>query len=134
MRKLQVLLRVVGIVQLVLGLAYLLFPHDILQAMGHSAIAADIAYPLGMLASRFLVYGALLLVIARDPAANRLLISGMVFIQIIDLAVEMFYTVQGTVGLALSAFPMFNATIIALLLWLWKPASKGIASVRGELV
>ncbi len=121
MKKLQVLLRVVGVVQLVLGVGYLLFPHVLLQAMGHSAIAADIAYPLGMLASRFLVYGALLLLIARNPIANRLLISGMVFIQLIDLAVGLFYTAQGTVGLALSAFPMFNATVIALLLWLWKP-------------
>lgn len=122
--KIKVLLIIVGIVQLVLGLTYLLTPNSILHWMGHSAVAGDIAYPLGMLSSRFLVYGSLLLLATRSPSDNRTLILGMIWIQIIDLAVGVFYTMQGTVGIALSGFPMFNATIIALLLWLWMPTSK----------
>jgi hypothetical protein len=132
MKKIRVLVFVVGIVQIILGLAFLLAPHGILRWMGHSPIANDISYPLGMLSSRFLVYGALMLIAAKNPGENRLLIMGMVWIQIIDLAVGMFYTLQSTVALSLSAFPMFNATVIALLLWLWRPAqkqTKGVPSI-----
>lgn len=122
MKKVKVLLLVVGIVQIVLGLLYMLMPNATLHWMGHSTVADDIAYPLGMLSSRFIVYGALLLLASRSPAEHRLLIVGMVWIQIIDLAVGLYFTLQGTVGIALSGFPMFNATVIALLLWLWMPS------------
>ena len=94
------------------------------EIVGHSAVADDIAYPLGMLSSRFMVYGTLLLLVSRSPEDNRMLILGMIWIQVIDLVVGMFYTMQGTVGIALSGFPMFNAAVIALLLWLWMPAHK----------
>ena len=74
-----------------------------------------------MLAARFLVYGALLITASRDPARHRLLILGMVGIQLIDLAAGAYYTATGVVGLKLSAFPMFNAALIALLFWIWRP-------------
>ncbi len=122
MKKIKVLLWIVGLVQITLGLAYLLAPHGILQWMGHSTVLDDIAYPLGMLSSRFLVYGVLLLVAARSPAEHRLLMLGMVWIQVLDLAVGLYYTLNGIVGITLSGFPMFNASLIALLLWLLMPA------------
>lgn len=129
MKKINVLLCVVGVVQLVLGLLYLLMPNNLLHWMGHSAVANDIAYPLGMLSSRFLVYGYLLLLASKSPADNRMLILGMMWIQVIDLAVGVFYTLQGTIGIALSGFPMFNAAVFALLLWLWMPAHKQAGQV-----
>jgi hypothetical protein len=119
--KLKVLLIAVGVVQLVLGVAYLFAPHALLQWMGHSLPAADINYPFGMLAARFLAYGLGMLVIARAPAQHTFWIKNMVFIQMIDLAVGLFYTMAGTVSLQLSAFPMFNAMLIAVLLWVWRP-------------
>lgn len=119
--KLKIFLAVVGIVQLVLGVAYLLVPQQFLAAMGHSPTAPDINYPLGMLAARFLAYGIGLLVMVRAPERHAFWIANMVFIQIIDLAVGVFYTLNGVVPLKLSAFPMFNATLIAVLLWWWRP-------------
>lgn len=124
MKKVKVLLSVVGVAQLVLGFLYLLAPNAILHWMGHSAVAGDIAYPLGMLSSRFLVYGVLLLLATRNPAEHRLLILGMIWIQVIDLAAGLYFTLQGAVGISLSGFPMFNATAIALLLWLWMPSRR----------
>ena len=123
--KLKAFLVIVGIVQLVLGTAYLFAPQSFLAAMGHSATAADINYPLGMLAARFLAYGIGLLAMARAPQRHGFWIVNMVFIQIVDLAVGMFYTLNGVVPLSLSGFPMFNATLIALLLWLWRPRVTG---------
>ena len=127
MRKTRYLMLAVGIVQLILGLFYLLVPHGMLAWMGHSAVADDIAYPLGMLAARFLVYGVLLIVGSRDPKKHRLLILGMVGIQIVDLTVGGYYTARGVVPLSLSAFPMFNAAVIALWLWWWRPAASPAA-------
>lgn len=119
--KLKIFLIVVGVVQLLLGIAYLFFPQEFLRLMGHSLPAPDIDYPLGMLAARFLAYGAGMFVIARAPDRHAFWITNMAAIQLIDLAVGMFYTLSGTIPLKLSAFPMFNATLIALLLWLWRP-------------
>lgn len=121
--KLKALLIAVGVVQLVLGLAYLFFPHELLRWMGHSTPADDLNYPLGMLAARFLAYGLGMFVIARAPDRHLFWIQNMVLIQAIDLAVGLFYTFVGTIPLKLSAFPMFNAILIAVLLWLWRPKS-----------
>jgi hypothetical protein len=121
MRKLKILLRLVGVIQIVLGLAYLFAPALLLEAIGHSIPPDDIFYPLGMLAARFLVVGAVFIYIARDPIQHRLWITAMVLIQLVDLAVGVFYTTTGVVALADSLFPMFNATWIAALLYLWRP-------------
>lgn len=121
--KLKALLIAVGVVQLVLGLAYLFIPHELLRWMGHSIPTDDLNYPLGMLAARFLAYGLGMFVIARAPDRHAFWIQNMVMIQVLDLAVGLFYTFSGTIPLNLSAFPMFNAALIAMLLWLWRPKS-----------
>lgn len=122
MHRLKVLLWVIGSVQRVLGLAYLFAPQAFLGLLGHSHPAADINYPLGMLASRFIAYGLAFFLIARAPERHPLWIDNMILIQAIDLAVGIYYTATGTVGLSLSAFPMFNATLFIVLLWWWRPA------------
>ena len=121
MKKLRILLRLVGAIQIVLGLFYLLAPSFLLEAIGHSIPQDDIFYPLGMLASRFLVFGVVFIYIARDPVQHRLWIIAMIFIQLIDLAVGVYYTATGVVALSDSLFPMFNAVWIATLLYLWRP-------------
>jgi hypothetical protein len=126
MRKLTVLLVIIGVVQVVLGLLYLFMPLQFLALMGHTVPAADTAYPLGMLAARFLAYGVGMFVIARDPERNGFWIDNMILIQVVDLAVGLFLTANGTITLAHSAFPMFNATMFILLLSLWRPRRKGL--------
>lgn len=119
----RIALRVVGSIQIVLGLAYLLAPNMLLLKMGHSLPAADLLYPFGMLSSRFLAYGIGLWIISADPEKHILWIRLMAFIQLIDLAVGVFYTATGAIPLSLSAFPMFNAIWIGLLFAFWKPAA-----------
>ncbi len=119
--KLKVLLRVIGVVQLVLGLMYLFIPMKFLGMMGHSVPEPDIAYPLGMLAARFLAYGVGMLFIAREPEKQLFWINNMILIQVLDLAVGIFYTATGIAGLSHSGFPMFNATLFIILLTLWHP-------------
>jgi hypothetical protein len=121
MKKLTWLLRIVGTIQIVLGLSYLFAPDFLLRAMGHSLPQADINYPLAMLAARFIAYGAALVYISGAPAQHRLWINFMILIQLIDLLAGIFYTASGVVSLALSGFPMFNAMWIIVLLFLWRP-------------
>ncbi len=125
----RIALRVVGSIQIVLGLAYLLAPNALLLKMGHSLPAADLLYPLGMLASRFLAYGIGLWIISTDPEKHILWIRLMAFIQLIDLSVGVFYTATGVVPMSLSAFPMFNAIWIGLLFAFWKPVSSSALKV-----
>jgi len=124
MKKLNYLLKVIGSIQIILGLAYLFVPALFLHAMGHSTPQPDMFYPLGMLAARFIAYGIALFFIASAPAKHVLWINFMILIQLIDLGVGIFYTSMGVVPLSLSAFPMFNATWIILLLAMWRPGKE----------
>jgi hypothetical protein len=123
MKKLTWLLRVVGAIQITLGILYLFAPRLLLASMGHSIPPPDLDYPLAMLAARFIAYGIAFFLIAPNPGQYRLWINMMILIQLIDLSAGVFYTVTGVVGLALSGFPMFNAGWITLLLTLWRPRS-----------
>ena len=111
---LATLMRLVGVVQLLLERqVYLAVPDWLLAAMGHSSIAADIRYPLGMLAARFWCMAPPAIWAARQPQAHRPWIWGMVAIQLVDLVVGVSHTLAGSVPLSLSGFPMFNALWIS---------------------
>lgn len=125
MRKLTNLLRVVGVLQLVLGTVYLLAPGALTEWMKLSPAPHDANYAYGMLASRFIAYGIGMFVIANDPIHNIFWIKNMILIQVIDLGVGIFYTASGVLSLSSSAFPMFNAILIAGLLFLWRPKQVG---------
>jgi len=121
MKKLTILLRVIGAVQLILGAAYLFAPGAFNASMKLSPTPHDTNYMFGMLAARFIAYGIGMFVIARDPVHNLFWINNMILIQLIDLFVGVFYTVNGTLALSSSAFPMFDAVLFAGLLFLWRP-------------
>jgi len=114
-----VFLRVVGSVQLVLGIAYLFMPGVVLHEMGHTAVSPDLYYPLGMLAARFIAYGVGFWIISRQAKEHALWVALMGLIQAIDLAVGISYTVSGVLPLQLSAFPMFNAVWIGATCAIW---------------
>ncbi|MDO8604065.1 MAG: hypothetical protein Q7K40_01500 [bacterium] len=121
MKKLKILLRLIGVVQLILGAGLLFVPLNLVGWMGLSVIPTDGAYLLGMLAARFLAYGVGMFAIAKNPEKNVFWIKNMLFIQIVDLAVGIFYTINGTLALSVSLFPMVNATAFVALLLFWMP-------------
>ena len=121
MKKLTWLLRIVGVIQITLGILYVAVPGPFLNAMGHSVPAPDVFYPLAMLAARFLAVGIVFLYISSAPYKHRLWIDAMIAIQLIDLAAGIGYTAAGIVPVTLSAMPMFNAIWIAALLFWWRP-------------
>jgi hypothetical protein len=119
MKKLTILLRVVGVLQIVLGLLFLFTPAFVLTAMGHTLPEPDIFYPLAMLSARFISYGIALIFISSEPVKNKLWIYFMILIQLIDLSAGIFYTATGVVSLELSGVAMFNASWIIVLLYLF---------------
>lgn len=119
MNKLSILLKVVGTIQIILGVLYLFAPAFILASMGHSTVEPDIFYPLGMLSSRFIAYGIAFIYISNKALEHKPWIYFMILIQAIDLTVGIYYTSMGTISLELSGFAMFNATWIMLLLYLF---------------
>ena len=121
MKKLSILLIIIGISQLALGTLFLLFPTFFVHWMGLSPIATDGNYLLGMLSARFFVYGIGMFYAARHIENSVFWIRGMFYIQIIDLLVGLYYTLNGTLSIMNSGFPMFNATLFAILLYLWTP-------------
>ena len=121
MKKLSIVLGMVGVAQLVLGICLLIIPQQFAAWMGLSPTGTDINYLFGMLAARFLAYGVGMFVVARSQESNRFWIDNMAFIQAVDLAVGLFYTLNGTLAIKVSAFPMFNASVFMLLLVLWRP-------------
>lgn len=121
MKKTTWLLRVVGGIQIILGILYLFSPGFMLTSMGHSTPEADIHYPLAMLAARFIAYGIAFIYISSDPVQHRLWMVFMILIQLIDLGAGIFYTLIDVVSLELSGFAMFNALWISVLLYLWLP-------------
>ena len=132
MKKLRILLRVVGILQIALGVAYLLAPGALTQWMKLLPAPHDANYAYGMLASRFIAYGIGMFVIAKAPEGNSFWIKNMILVQLIDLGVGVFYTAQGVLALSSSAFPMFNAALIASLLFIWRPKKDG-SEINGSL-
>ena len=119
MKKLTILLRVVGVIQIALGILYLFAPEFLLASMGHTVPQPDIFYPLAMLSARFIAYGIAFIYISSEPMQHKLWIYFMILIQAIDLSAGIFYTATGVVTLELSGFAMFNATWIMVLLYLF---------------
>lgn len=119
MRKLTVLLWIIAISQLVLGGLTLLAPAFFFTWMGLTSPPADNNYMLGMLAARFFAYGFGMIWLARSAQPSLFWIRNMVFIQAIDFFVGAVYLANGTIGLQVAGFPMFNAAVFGTLLYLW---------------
>ena len=119
MTKTRIICTIIAISQFILGALYLFAPQFFIAIQGFQPIPAELGYPLGMLAGRFLVYGVGMLLIARNPVKYRAWLDGMIAIQAVDLAVGFYYTFTGAVGLDISGIAMFDAALfIGLLLWI----------------
>lgn len=116
MSFLRFTLGLLALSQVVLGALTLFDPALFFLAMGLAAPPADSFYLIGMLASRFLVVGVALAILAWRDRAEPLWLQAMLGIQLIDLAVGLYYTANGVLTLAVSGFPMFNAMLLSLLL------------------
>ncbi|MCW2237926.1 hypothetical protein [Azospirillum canadense] len=120
----------VGVSQLILGIAFLGFPTAMYETMGIAVPSQGVNYILAMLSAWFLVYGAVMLMILRDLPRHRLWLDGMVAIQAIDFATGAFHVAAGAVPLDAAAFPMVNAAVFAIALLLVRPRPSAASALR----
>jgi hypothetical protein len=123
MIKQRVLSYLIGVSQIVLGIAFLLVIDQFFSVFGFTQPSPDQKYLYGQLAARFIAYGIGMFYIARNLAQNRFWWDMMALIQAIDLAVGLIYTFAFGVSIAITGFPMFNAAIFLILLLVWRPPS-----------
>jgi hypothetical protein len=128
MTKLKVLLWAVAGSQIILGAATLLAPGPFFAWMGLTVPPVDNNYMLAMLSARFLAYGIGFLALARSERPDPFWIRNMVVVQAIDFAAGLYYVATGVVAISVAAFPMFNAAVFGLLLWLWAPRQNDLSA------
>ena len=121
MTRLRMVLWIVAFSQLVLGLLCVFAPSFFFTKIGLAPPPPDNGYMIGQLGARFLAYGIGLAVLARQEKPQTFWIWNMVAIQIADFLLGLYYTASGTLGLGVSAFPMFNAAAFAILLASFTP-------------
>lgn len=114
----RILAVVIAVIQFLLGVALFFLPDLFFAAFGFSPAANDQKYLFGQLAARFVALGFGMLYVARTLPRSGFWWDVMLLIQVLDLAVGLFYSLFGGVSWAVTGFPVFNAAVLAgLLAW-----------------
>lgn len=114
-------LRLIAIVQFVLGLGFALAPEASAHWLGLSPAPGWANWLLGMMAARFLAFGYGMWWAAARPAQARLWIQCMVFVQAVDWLVTLKYLALGVVTLAQVSTASFLPVLFILVLVLGRP-------------
>lgn len=109
-------LRLIAVVQFILGVAFLLVPEMAAKALGLSPAPGWANWLFGMMAARFLGFGYGMWIAASEPAAARPWIKAMIAIQAIDWIVTLKYLYAGSVTLAQVSTAAFLPVIFVLVL------------------
>jgi hypothetical protein len=99
-RFLQGTALVIAVVQFGFGLAYLFAPAPFQAALGLTHLPVWTGWPFGMLGARFLALGFGMLLVVRNPTANRGWIQAMIVVQAVDWLVVVIALLRGVVTLA----------------------------------
>jgi len=84
MKVLNLTLQVIGLIQILLGLVFLLIPRQYAEFMKLPEIPVWGLWLFAMMAARFIGYGIGMMVASRDPIKHQLWIDTMIGIQCID--------------------------------------------------
>ena len=116
-RFLQGTALVIAAVQFGFGLAYLFAPVPFQAALGLTHLPTWTGWPFGMLGARFLVLGFGMLLVVRNPTANRGWIQAMIGVQAVDWLVVVISLLRGVVTLTqVAAAPYLPIVFIVCLL------------------
>lgn len=125
-RVLRFTLWFIAIVQLVLGIGFLVAPDGMASSLGLAAVPGWANWMFGMMAARFLGYGYGMLMAARAPSLSLPWLRSMVVIQLIDWGVTIKYLLAGAVTLAqVNTASFLPLVFLALLLWAWPRSARG---------
>lgn len=120
MKPLKILLVMIAISQIVLWAISFLFPQFFLEvAMWLKSVHPDIGYPMSMFSARLFAFGIWIFYILKNIEKNKFWIDMMIFIQVFDFVWGLVYVLNGNVSLSAAAFPMFNAFVFSVLLYVF---------------
>lgn len=114
----------IAIAQVGLGLGYLLAPSAFNGLLGLSTAPAWTAWPFAMLGARFLALGFGMLLVLRDPVANRGWIQAMIAVQALDWGGTMGALLSGSVTLGQVATAPFLPVVFVAGLVLGYPRAE----------
>ncbi|MCA9910444.1 MAG: hypothetical protein KC519_17425, partial [Anaerolineae bacterium] len=118
MRLLRSTLIVIGVVQLMFGLIFILVPGQFATFFNLPTAPEWVNWLFAMMGARFAGYAAGMFLAARDPPKHRSWIPIMIGIQSIDWLATIFYLLNGAVTLAQVTTAAFLPLIfIAVLAW-----------------
>lgn len=120
MKKLKFLLVIIAVSQLVLWLISFFFPEFFLEvAMWLKNVNPDIGYPISMFSARLFAFWFGIFYILKNIEKNKFWIDVMIFIQVFDFIWGLIYVLNWNVALSAAAFPMFNAFVFSVLLYVF---------------
>lgn len=114
----------VAVVQFILGAGYLFAPHAFHAAIGLEGLPDWAAWPMAMNGARFILFGFGMLMVFRNPFANRSWIQAMILVQAIDWIATMYYVFKGVVTLTQVSSAAFLPVLFIVLLLTTYPRCK----------
>lgn len=122
MKPLPVLLRVIGVVQLLFGVLFVLAPTRAGDVLGLGAAAPGWAsWLLVMLGARFLGFALGMFLAARDPRSRTGWIDAMILVQVLDWIGTLAFLAAGDLPLPnVASAVLLPVLFVAGLLW-WHP-------------
>ena len=122
MKPLPVLLRVIGVVQLLFGALFLLAPTYAGDLLGLGASPPPwVPWVLVMTGARFLGFGYGMVVAARDPATHVAWIDAMIVVQIADWLGTLVFLARGDIPMPnVASAVVLPVVFVAGMLW-WHP-------------
>lgn len=124
MSVLKVALRIIGVVQFVFGVMFILVPGVYASAVGLQVAPRWVYWLFAMMGARFLGFGYGMFVAARSPTQHWHWIAAMIPIQAIDWIATLFYLFTGAVTLAQVTTAAFLPILFIVVLVSRFPAGK----------
>lgn len=116
MRIVRATLIIIGIVQIILGVVFLI-PNGFASLLGLPEAPAWATWMLTMFAARAFGFGYGMLLAARDPQRHRSWIIAMIGVQAVDWLGTMAYVLTGTLTLATVTTAAFLPLVFIGILW-----------------
>ena len=115
MKLLSYTLRFIGVVQIILGLIFLLIPNEFANALNYELLPNWAIWMYTQMAARFIGYGIGMFITANNPKENLLWIDTMIFIQIIDWIGTIIFLARGATLTQVTTAPFFPVLFVIIL-------------------
>ena len=121
------MLRFIGIVQIILGTAFTVFPSQFIATMNLSATPEWVYWLFAQMGVRFWAFGIGMFIAARNPERHQSWIGLMIGIQVVDWVTTLFYLGTGAVTLAqVTSAAFLPILFIAVLGWRFPRQQKAL--------